>query len=644
MYTREITRREKKSKIRNDKNRKNVLGQVVLKRSPPSTTTQTTTGRRVGGYLGGSIFRSERQEGEKEIVIEDGELSGKVSKRFIRRGTANESTSNFCRAMADIYITTVGAGIFALPISILPMGIGAGMFFVVMASILSLFTNYGLMYAIKHKETNIKKDWGIACKSKINEYTELSGCGSYYEIPINQEKNTDLDDDEGEGESLMPKSNASNPEEEESEPYFEVIGKFLNFPFAESLFSIVFWILILISCVAYFVVLKSYLISIFDAKDIVALQADSAGLWIFIVAILALLWSIAKNNAKSGTKEGGVFKRIDPFISMLAAITTTVAALGTIIVFIVQWSQQGCPWRNFGPQPIPEEYLRLPTKYLTHMYLGSAIPTLCMAFLNHTNTAKIVEDYISLDSRSIAKSRQFRAIWLTQLVVTILYAAVPFFALLAQGDGIKGNVLLTMTSLNDRNPSSGYIIVGKILQACSGLGILGALFNIYLPTLVRCTFKLPLVSLCEKLRGKKCPCWRMSVMAIVEPLVTCVSSIGCYLVAILSSGGLDLFMSLGGSLSASAIMFVFPGFVFARIMWATTSQTQYKKPGKEMCWRYSMVVFACVTFFAGIIFAVFGTFWIYKVGLIDPDMYSNSTIFTLEPADPNWNTTSGPDL
>jgi amino acid permease len=509
------------------------------------------------------------------------------------KGTVDNSASNFWRAVADIYITMVGVGIFALPISMLPMGIVAGMIFVVIASILSLFANYELLYAMKYKGIIVKGNLRRTCH-------EMLKCS-----------------EDGLNEPLLLDRNG-NMEKEGSDPYFEIIGKFLNFPFAEGLFSIIYWILILICCMSDFMVLKSYLISIFNAEDTTALQANSAGLWIFIVAILAIPWSILKTNARAG-----VFDRISRLASIIAAMTTTVAALGAITVFVIQWSLQGYPLRNFGPQPIPEKYLPVSTSYIVYMYLGAAMPTLCMAFLNHTTMLNIVKNLSLHSSGKISKSLQFQAIWKTQFIVTILYAVLPFFALLTQGNAVKGNVLLTMTNLDGGDTSSSYVVMGKILQACSGLGVLGALFNIYLPTLVKCTFKLPLVSLCDKLRDKKFPCWGKPMMAIAEPLATCVSSIGCYLVAILSSGGLDLFMSLGGSLSASAIMFIFPGIVFARII---LERTKLDVLPKRKCWGYSMVLFACITVFAGLIFAVFGTFWIFKVGLTVPDGASNSTI------------------
>ena len=506
--------------------------------------------------------------------------------------TNHNCETSFRRAVAEIYITMVGTGVFALPTSMLPVGIGAGMIFVVITSILSLFTNYGLLYAMKHKEAII----------------EDGSCGSCCKTSKSSKDMT--------REPLLSDSD-DNKRKKEPDPYFEVIEKFLNFPFAMSLFSIVYWILILICCVANFVVLKSYLISIFDAKDTTALQADSAGLWILVVAILAIPWSILKANAKVE-----VFDRIGRVSSIFAAMVTTVAVLGTIIVFIVQWSHQGCPLRNFEPQPIPEKYLPVSKWYLILMYLGAVIPNLCMTFLNHMTMPNIVKNLSMHDSGKIAKSRQFEAVWVAQLVATILYAAVPFFALLARGNAVGSNVLLTMTSRDGGDTSSVYIIVGKILQACSGLGVLGVLFNIYLPTLVKCTFKLPLISLCERLRDKKSPCWGISMMAIVESLVVCVGSIGCYLVAILSNAGLDLFMGLGGSLSASAIMFVFPGIVFARIVLERTKS--HASPGRKF-WGYSMVFFAWITVFAGIIFTVLGIFWIYKVGLIVPNEVSNST-------------------
>jgi len=379
--------------------------------------------------------------------------------------------------------------------------------------------------------------------------------------------------------------------------------------------------LIVVSCVAYFNVLKSYMVTLFGAKDLPLshIAVDNASYWLFLVAVSAFVLMLVNIFSKGNRCLEKKIKLIKDGISYIAVATTTVAAIGCAGVFFYEWKQQGYPYVDLGISSVPKKYATQGTVYLVLAFLGGAIPTLGMSFLNHISVMGIVYENIKVERQAVSvfRSAKFRVIMLSQLIITILYILVPLSVLLTEGADVPGNVLLSMTSKSD------YVIPGKIFQACSGIGILGALLIIYTPLLVAKSAEL--IEHCADVCGKITSKHRIGIHVTVSAL----ASLGCYILTVAIEGGLNLFMGVGGSVSAIPIMFIFPAWTFI----CSIDSDVIKTLRVGTCKKRLLKMVSYITIFVSLIFLSFGLAWVFKDKILFNELHNDRSS--------NSNSTSG---
>jgi hypothetical protein len=441
---------------------------------------------------------------------------------------------NMLMGFIEIFLLTVGAGVFALPKAMEFLNsplVGIGL--TLLAGLIVLFSHYAILRASPYNIVNIK----------------------------------DINPDEDVFVRIV--------DERFKNPCCSCF-KYIFFDFTR-------WFLLSICSIAYFEIITSYLNQLTgnDLKEMFHSGSLSDPynpmLWLIVIMIAACILTIMTLICNEEDFEDDTrikrfsqcFKTFKRITLALASIATTYAITGIITKYARRidlntlWSHLvGAPQDVIAGQDM---------SYVMLMYIGSIFPSLCISFLNHIGGTSKLYEYLHIDKtklgennegkgrynffpdiedkccKSFYKSRMFLMIIL-QFVFTTIYFSVPVIALLGSGGSVDGNVLLSLSNTDDGGAIAWLV--------CSGFGVFAPLCFQYTPILVISMRKsiLTLIKPCHEPQNRIFIRIIDSVLAVITLIVSCF-------LAVYTPANLDIWMGLAGSLCASMIMLVFPALI-----------------------------------------------------------------------------------
>jgi hypothetical protein len=283
------------------------------------------------------------------------------------------------------------------------------------------------------------------------------------------------------------------------------------------------------------------------------------------------------------------FKCVKSLLLTVAGITITIAVLGIIYMFA-----KGINLSTFWSDLLDTSQNEDMSGYdRFRICVGSVVPVLCINFLNHLDGISKLYKYIFINKRKLIftikdktedptiqgrynffpyfdgccykafeKSRMF-AMAVSQVFFTLLYILVPVLALLSSGGSVEGNILTSLTSSND--------VAVIFLQACSGFGVLIPLCFLDVPMIVQPVRDLLLNFLgfiqsvckhgCNFKDDDHFKPKNMLLSCGLDVVLTLVTLLICFNMAVFTPLSFDIYMRLAGSLCASLIILVFPAMI-----------------------------------------------------------------------------------
>jgi hypothetical protein len=553
--------------------------------------------------------------------------------------------SNYPRAYIQIFMMTVGAGVFALPKSIEPLNnIHQGILLTIVASFVVLFTHYAILRAahVPNKEDILPKD----------DY--------HYDVP------------DGVQDELQ--NERRNIQLRKRDMFVLIVEERLDCcgGFFKYFFSVARWIVLLICSIAYVNMLKTYLdkwtnwdletklqsASGWDSIEPIVFENDSHNPIWWLIVLLFLCFVLATISAKVGKnaqniREGKYSQRtknlaicFDIFrswVSIGASLATIGAVFGTVGIFLtkIKWDNPlGYDQETYSPDYVPQE--GQDGYYELLIYFGSVLPVLCISFLNHIGAADVLYENIIIRKTSMKwildkagynfsgsrccgfrKSRMF-VILILQFVFMFIYIIVPVVALLGSGGLVEDNVLVGMKDGG-----------ATVLQGLSGVGVLVPLCFQYAPMLVEPAVESlvePALKFLGWLHCCKDPAHSNYCKEGLRIFITLLAFFIFFIAAVFCPGNLNFYIGLAGSLSGSLIMFVYPALVHLATLIDEAKDEAKDEAGDEqgICsilitgfgksWSsYDLTSALCslLTIVFGFCILVCGTLWSFHIGLVD---------------------------
>jgi amino acid permease len=460
----------------------------------------------------------------------------------------------FLLAMANIFMMTIGAGVYALASIAKSLGLIYTVMLTIIISSTSLFSHYAILIPIRDFEEK-----GTRNESNKNFFIWITG---------------------------------------------KLFEKQIGF---KIWLMLCIWTELFISAIAFYSAMRTYLSLWLGWQDLTIFEnkIENMSYWGFFIVFLVVIFSYLTLKF-SNNKESFFAKYIETSVKIITIICMNISCFGYIIFLLTKIHlDEETIWNN--------SWIQIPDKYQNQSMLSQGLmiseflSISCFCFLNQLTMSDVVIEY---EDNTKSKNGFFIA-YISQFLFVVIYLLAAIVPVLAIDHEIQGNILLQIDG-----PLATTLQICSFIGLFFSLtfGIIPYLFHVTLD--VQNTIKQSfgrfetepeseMNDLIDNMNTSREEIsnprfeWKRFLLCILLCLVP-------YLIGATVGNGFEAFVDLVGCIASSMIMFVLPGFLLLR------SINLGLLDHHSIFMRYMIRMFAIFIIVLGCIIFLFGGLSVFK--------------------------------